>query len=89
LNIEIKNRINAWIEDIVDIVSIEYSSVLTQRLIEKMKNNEYTLIFTSKVFIFFLKQVNISVTDKKAFNISEFILNEVEKSLKKLEIEEI
>ena len=89
LNIEIKNRINAWIEDIVDIVSIEYSSVLTEKLIQKMKNNEYTIIFTSKVFVFFLKQANITITENKSFNISEFILNEVEKSLKKLEIEQI
>jgi hypothetical protein len=86
---EIKNRINAWIEDIVDIVSIEYSSLLTEKLIKKMKSNEYTIIFTSKVFIFFLKQANITITENKSFNISEFILNEVEKSLKKLEIEEI
>jgi hypothetical protein len=54
-----------------------------------MKNNEYTIIFTSKVFVFFLKQANITITENKSFNISEFILNEVEKSLKKLEIEQI
>jgi hypothetical protein len=73
----------------VDIVSIEYSSVMTERLIEKFKSNDYTVIFTSQVFTFFLKEINITITENKSFNISEFILNEVEKSLKKLEIEEI
>lgn len=89
VSIDVRNRINAWIEDIVDIVSIEYSSVMTERLIEKFKSNDYTVIFTSQVFTFFLKEINITITENKSFNISEFILNEVEKSLKKLEIEEI
>jgi hypothetical protein len=89
LNGSIKNRINMWVEDMIDIVSIEYSSILTNKLIKLINKNEDTIVFTSKVFTFFLNEINISITESKSIGIAEFILGEVEKSLQKLEIEEI
>lgn len=90
LNIEVKNRINSWVEDMIDSVSIEYSSIQTEKLIELLKSNRLILLnYTSKVFTFFLKEINIIISENKSQNIWEFILWEVEKSLKKLEIEEI
>jgi hypothetical protein len=62
---------------------------MTQKLIEKIKNDHDIIHFTAKVFTFFLKETNINIQEKKALSISEFILTEVEKSLKKLKIEEI
>jgi len=89
LPIDVKNRINQWVEDIVLIVSHDYSSISTQQLINKLNEKDEIILFTSKVFEFFLKEININISENKAFNISEFILSEVEKEIKKLEIEEI
>lgn len=90
LNSEVKNRINIWVEDMIDSVSIEYSSIQTEKLIELLSDQKNILLdYTSKVFTFFLKEINIIIDESKAINISEFILGEVEKSLKNLEIEEI
>lgn len=89
LNENIKNRINSWVEDIIDIVSIEYSSTLTQKLKEIIKHDKTILLFTSEVFSFFLRDININISKEKSLGISEFILSEIENQIKKLEIEEI
>jgi hypothetical protein len=86
----IQNRINNWVEDITDSVTLEYSSVQTQKLKELLiKDKIILLTYTSKVFIFFLKEINISITESKSLSISEFILSEVQKSIENLEIENI
>jgi hypothetical protein len=89
LDPQIKTRINLWVEDIVDILSIEYSSLLTERLIQMFWKDEYLLKLTSKIFAFFFQEININITAKKAEWLSQFILKEVYKKLKTLEIEEI
>ena len=89
LDVQIKNRINSWIEDIIDSVSIEYSSILTKRLINFLQTDEDIVIFISQVFTFFLNNLNINVSLSKSQNISEFIISEVLNSVKKLELEEI
>jgi hypothetical protein len=89
INIEIKNRINWWIEDIVDSVSIEYSSILTKRLIEFLETDDDILFFISKVFTKFLNEINISIDLSKSQNISEFIIREVLVKIKKLDLEDI
>jgi len=87
---EIKNRINFWIEDIVDSVTIEYSNIQTERVIEIINNdNEIISNYVSKVFIFFLKDINITISETKALNISDFIISEVSKALNNLKIKEI
>ena len=86
----IQNRVNYWVEDITDSVTLEYSSIQTQKLKELLiKNDTLLLTYTSKVFTFFLKEINISITESKSLSISEFILWEVKKSIDKLEIENI
>ena len=52
-------------------------------------DNELLLSYTSKVFNFFLKEININITNEKSYNISKFILWEVKKSVDNLEIEKI
>ncbi len=89
LDSEIKNRINLRVEDIVDILSIEYSSLLTERLIKIFWKDEHLLKLTSKIFAFFFQEININITAKKAEWLSQFILKEVYKKLKTLKIEEI
>ena len=86
---EVQKRINFWVEDTVDILSIDYSYLLTKRLIEMFWKDEYLLSLTSKIFASFLQSININITAKKAEKISEFILKEVYKKIKKLKIEEV
>ncbi len=87
---EIKSRINYWVEDITDSVTLEYSSIQTQKLKELLiKDENILLIYTSKVFSFFLKELNINITKSKSNNISNFILSEVKKSIDKLKIQNI
>jgi hypothetical protein len=86
----IRDRINNWVEDITDSVTLEYSNIQTQKLKQLLiKDNTLLLTYTSKVFSFFLKEININITQSKSLNISEFILSEVKKSIDKLEIENI
>ncbi len=86
----IQNRINYWVEDITDSVVLEYSSIQTQKLKQLLiKDDTLLLNYTNKVFSFFLREININITEKKSRNISEFILSEVKKSINKLEIENI
>ncbi len=89
LDEDIKNRINFWVEDITDIVTIEYSSILTEKLLKIFWKDDNLLRFISKVFAFFLKEINISISEKKCLWISEFILSEIEKQIQKLKLEQI
>ncbi len=89
LNPEIKIRINQWIEDIIDSVSLEYSVILTKRLIWLINNDQRIILFVSQIFTIFLSEVNINISLSKSQNISEFILKEVLEKIKKLKIEEI
>ena len=86
----IQNRINYWVEDITNSVTLEYSNIQTLKLKELLiKDDTLLLAYTSKVFTFFLKEINITITESKSLSISEFILSEVEKAIDKLKIENI
>ena len=90
IDAQIKNRINHWVEDIVDSISIEYSSIQTQKLKALMQTDKSLLSnYTQKVFRFFLKELNIEISPSKAQNISEFILSEIENKIANLELENI
>ena len=89
LDPQVKNRINNWIEDIVDSVSIEYSSIMTKRLINYLETDERIINFIANVFIFFLKNINVKIEASKAKNIAEFIVGEVLSKIKKLKLEEV
>ncbi len=90
IDIEIQNRINAWVEDIIFMTTNDYSSLLTQRLRKLIKQNKNDLIwFIKSIFSFFLKENNIQIIDSEAINISAFILSEIEKAIKNLNLEQI
>lgn len=90
IDLEIKNRINYWIEDIIDSVIIDYSNIQTIKIIELLEKDE-SIIFSyiSNILWFFLKWLNINISKKQALSIADFIVNEVLKSIKKLKIEEV
>lgn len=85
----IKNRINSWIEDIIDIVTLEHSSVMVERVQKNMWVDEKILLFTQSVFEFFLSENNMTISDTKANNIAHFILDETLKSIANLKIEKV
>ena len=87
---QVKQRINSWVEDISDIITLEYSSIqITELRKNFITNKETLLIFTTQIFKFFLHNSNITISDTALFSISEFILWEVENGIKNLEVEEI
>ena len=90
INFQIKDRINYWIEDIIDSVCIEYSEIQTDKLKKLLENDtDLLLIYTSKVFSFFLSEINITISENKAKNISKFIISEIKNSIDKLETKNI
>ncbi len=80
---EVRKRVNAWIEDMEAVVVFEVSSIITKRTLGLILYDEKIRTFTTSVFRFFFTELNISISSAKAQNYSEFILWELEKSLKK------
>lgn len=89
LDLDLKDRINYWIEDIIDIVSYDYSSLDLLSLIENLRFNDEILYFMSDIFIFFLKDININISKEESIRVNSFILSELFKKLESLDIEEI
>ncbi len=91
LDEEIKKRINLWIEDMIDISSIEYSSLQIQHMIQLSRKEEFKSIIKLcwKVFIFFFHEININISEKKSHSYVEFILEQVLNKMKFLNFEEI
>lgn len=90
IDIEVKNRINYWIEDIIDSVIIDYSSIQTLKIIDLLeKDNNIIFSYIANILWFFLKWISINISKKQALSIADFIVNEVLKSIKKLKIEEV
>lgn len=84
----LRDRINHWIEDIVSIMSFDPSGIVDKRTLELIKNTD-VLKFTSKVFSFFFKEINMNINSSKSSSYADFILWEVHKVLSKIEMEEI
>ena len=90
LDLKLKNRINFWLEDILDVTSIDYSSLQTENLSYIIDDKrEVILEFVSLVFSFFFNELNINISKSKSDNYSDFIISEIKNSLKSLDIEKI
>lgn len=89
LDKEIKNRINNWVEDIISVVTIDYSHMWTENLLSLLKTDEEIIKFIARVFAFFLQESNIIIEYKEAAKITSFILQEIYKKIESLEIEEV
>ena len=86
----IKDRINLWIEDMIDATTIDFSSIQNKRNIELLdKDWKVIIIFTAQIISFFSNEANISIKKDKAISISKFIISEVKSAMKSLKIEEI
>lgn len=86
---ELRLRINQWIEDMEDVISLEPSSVTSLKTIKLLEKDEFIYSFTAQVFAFFLQEKNIHIPHSKAKSYSEFIILELEKTLKKITFETI
>lgn len=85
---EIKTRLANLVEDIDDIVNYEPSTVVTQRLKEKIEK-KYVIDFFSKVFTEFFNMVNIEITKQKSDQYVSFIISQIKLNLEKIILEEI
>lgn len=85
----IKTRMNQWVEDMIDVVTHDYSSLLTQKIQEQWRRDDTLLEFGSQVFRFFLEQNNISIQEQKSYSIADFILGEVFQAIVSLETQDI
>jgi hypothetical protein len=90
LPIEIRNRINYWIEDIIDSLTIDYSNIQTKRILELLESDTKIInYYTANIFAFFLEEINIQISNNKALNIADFIISEVRKHTKNIKIDNI
>jgi hypothetical protein len=64
------------------VVQFEASSIITKRTLWLILYDEKVRLFTSSVFSFFFHEVLIKISPSKSTSYSEFILWELEKSLK-------
>lgn len=92
LDEQIKNRINYWIEDISDILSIEYSHLQLENIKKNFKSwekYEQLVTFTSLVFQFFFQELNINISQKKSQSYIDFIMQQVFVKINEIKIEEV
>ncbi len=87
----IRKRINEWVEDIFTVVSHDPSVVMTQRFMDILrgKENKGIIHLLSGILIFFLLRVNVHISPERATVYTEFILKEVEKKVKSLQIKSL
>lgn len=81
---EVRERVNAWIDDMESVTYMEASSIITKRTLGLILYDEKVRGFTSKVFSFFFEELNISISEVKARSYSDFILSELQKKTKSL-----
>lgn len=92
LDEQIKNRINYWIEDISDILSIEYSHLQLENIKKNFKSwekYEQLVTFNSLVFQFFFQELNINISQKKSQSYIDFIMQQVFGKINEIKIEEV
>lgn len=87
---ELRERINHWVEDMMDVVAMESSDILTKRLIELLDNYDEDLHnFIAQVFTYFFKSLQINISDWKAYNYVDFIISELKKSYRSVYFENV
>lgn len=86
---DIKTRINTWIEDVIDVVTIDPSSILTNRFKELVATDEKVIFFFAMTFQFFFQTLHIQISVEKSQSYGQFIVSEIQKSLQKIHLEEV
>lgn len=92
LDESIKKRINFWIEDITDIIGIEYSSLQIENIKKLFKQREtyhQLVVFSSVVFQFFFQELHIQISTSKSRSYIEFILWQIFQKINEIQTEEV
>ena len=97
IDIEIQNRINSWIEDIIDITLYDFWNIQLQKLITTYEENsnfiksEQSSINSLWIIIFqyFFYNLNIDISNSKASSYVDFILNQIYKNIKKIKLDDL
>ena len=92
LDESIKKRINFWIEDITDIIGIEYSSLQIENIKKLFKQREtyhQLVVFSSVVFQFFFQELHIQISTSKSRSYIEFILWQIFQEINEIQTEEV
>lgn len=88
INEKIRDRINLWVEDMIDVVLQEGSVITTKKLLELFETEKQVLDnYFIGVFRFFFKAINITISEQKSFNYIDFISWELIKSYRKYNFE--
>lgn len=87
----IRKRVNEWIEDIFSVISYDPSFVMTERFLSILsgKTKKDVIKLLTEIFVFFLRSLNMDISETKASLYTGFILKEVEKKVKELRLETI
>lgn len=80
----LRNRINEWIEDMHTVLSLEASSIIMERTLRLVVYEESIRTFLREVLIFFFSELHYDISEKTAESYWDFILSELEKTLKSL-----
>lgn len=92
IDTQIQKRINFWIEDIVDVLLIESSTLQIKNMLQVMQDekvSQHLWDFTSVIFQFFFEELNIELSLPQSNSYCEFILWEVMKKIKNIPLEEV
>ncbi|MDD2516176.1 MAG: hypothetical protein PHF46_00655 [Candidatus Gracilibacteria bacterium] len=88
---KVRKRINEWIDDIYNIIILDPSNLLAKRTLKIIASSYKKNLseFIARAFIFFLHSLNFDISERKALNYADFIVDEIKKKTEKLELEEI
>lgn len=79
---QIRIRINDWIEDMHSVIRLESSTLITERSLRLIIYDETIRDFCMTTLLFFFWELKFSMTPTIARNYTDFILKELEKTLK-------
>lgn len=74
---DLKQRVNEWIEDIIDILKHDPSTVLVEKTIHAIYESEEIYVFWTQVFIYFMNESNVYIRDSKARDYINYIFKQV------------
>ncbi|MCH8518532.1 hypothetical protein LAT59_02115 [Candidatus Gracilibacteria bacterium] len=79
---QIRMRINDWIEDIHAVIRFESSALISERSVSLIIYDDTIRDFCKTTLLFFFEELHYTMSDSVATSYTEFILKELEKTLK-------
>ena len=79
---QIRIRINDWIEDMHAVVRFESSAIISERSLSLIIYDQTIRDFCKSTLLFFFSELKYTMSDGVASNYTDFILKELEKTLK-------